>query len=156
MDGNEWDLLKGVPSEASSQILALGTVRTLTAGEVVFDLADEASSLYLVKAGKVELTLPIRVAGKREYVPVEERVEGQMLGWSALVPPYRFTLRATATAKTELLSLPRQELQRVLSSPPELGLVVMTNLAAIVGQRFQVFQAMWIRQFQRALEAGHA
>jgi hypothetical protein len=32
----------------------------------------------------------------------------------------------------------------------------MTNLATIVGQRFQVFQAMWLREIQRALEAGDA
>jgi len=156
MHGNEWDLLKGVTPDEASQILSLGSPRALYPGEVVFDLAEEAASLYLVVEGKIELTLPLRVEGKAEYVPVEERVRGQMLGWSALVPPYRFTLRATASAETELLVIPREGLQGFFSSRPELGLVVMTNLATIVGQRFQVFQAMWLREVQRALEARNA
>jgi hypothetical protein len=75
-----------------------------------------------------------------------------MLGWSALVPPHRFTLKATAAVETELLSIPREDLMKLFSSRPEVGLVVLTNLAAIVGQRFQVFQTMWLRQVQRAVE----
>ena len=156
MHRTEWDLLRGVSPEDSKQILAFGAPLTRGPGEVVFDLAEEATSLYLVVAGKVELTLPVRLGGKQEHVAVEERVPGQMLGWSALVPPHRFTLRATAGSETELLSLPREELQRFLSSRPDVGLVVMTNLATIVGQRFQVFQTMWLREIQRALEAGNA
>lgn len=156
MHGNEWDLLRGVNPDDVSRILSLGTTRALVPGEVVFDLAEEAASLYLVAEGMIELTLPLRVGGKPKYVPVEERVRGQMLGWSALVPPYRFTLRATAGTETELLSLPRDGLQEFFSFHPELGLVVMTNLATIVGQRFQVFQTMWLRQVQRVLEAGNA
>jgi CRP-like cAMP-binding protein len=156
MHRNEWDLLRGVSPEDSREMLALGTPLTLGPGEVVFDLAEEATCIYLVARGKVELSLPIRLGGKQEHVAVEERVPGQMLGWSALVPPHRFTLRATTSIETELLSLPREDLRRVLSSRPDAGHVLMTNLATIVGQRFQVFQAMWLREIQRALEAGDA
>lgn len=156
MLGNESDFLKGLTPDDSKLILALGKPRALNPGDVLFDLADEATSLYLVVEGRVDLTLPLRVGGEDEHVSVEERGKGQMLGWSALVAPYRFTLRATASTDTELLSFPREGLQGLFSSRPDLGLVVMSNLAAIVGQRFQVFQAMWLRQVQRALEAGNA
>jgi CRP-like cAMP-binding protein len=156
MLSHESDLLARLSPDDSSQVLLLGGSRTLSPGEVIFELGDEARDLYLVKAGRVELTLPMRVGGRQEDVPVEERTASQMLGWSALVPPHRFTLKATATAETELLVLPREELQRFLSSHPEVGLVVMTNLAAIVGQRFQLFQTMWLRQVQRAVEMRNA
>jgi CRP-like cAMP-binding protein len=153
---SESDLLRGLAPDDSSQLLLLGATRTLSSGEVVFRMGDEARSLYLVKEGSVELTLPMRVGGREEDVPVEERVADQMLGWSALVPPHRFTLKATATMKTELLVFHREDLQGFFSSRPEVGLAVMTNLAAIVGQRFQVFQTMWLRQMQRALETQNA
>ena len=153
---HESDLLAGLSPDDASQVLVLGGNRALSPGEVIFELGDEARDLYLVKKGRVELTLPMRVGGTQEDVPVEERMADQMLGWSALVPPHRFTLKATATVETELLVLPREDLQRFLASRPELGLVVMTNLAAIVGQRFQLFQTMWLRQVQRAVEMRNA
>jgi CRP/FNR family cyclic AMP-dependent transcriptional regulator len=149
---HESDLLAGLSPDEASQVLVLGGSRALSPGEVIFQLGDEARDLYLVKKGRVELTLPMRVGGRQEDVPVEERMPAQMLGWSALVPPHRFTLKATATVETELLVIPREDLQRFLTSRPELGLMVMTNLAAIVGQRFQLFQTMWLRQVQRAVE----
>jgi CRP/FNR family cyclic AMP-dependent transcriptional regulator len=156
MLGNESDLLRGLSPDDSSRILLLGTRRTLAPGEVVFGLGDEALTLYLVQEGRVDLTLPMRVEGRQEDVPVEERVPGQLLGWSALVPPHRFTLKATATTETELLALSREDLQGFFASNPEVGLAVMTNLATIVGQRFQVFQTMWLRQVQRAVEMRNA
>lgn len=152
MLGRDSDLLAGLHEDDASQVLLLGAPRALSPGQVVFELGDEARDLYLVKEGRIELTLPMWVGGRQEDVPVEERVPAQMLGWSALVPPHRFTLKATATVETELLALPREDLLGFLSSRPEVGLAVMTNLAAIVGQRFQVFQTMWLRQVQRALE----
>ena len=153
---HESDLLAGLSPDDASQVLVLGGSRALSPGEVIFELGDEASDLFLVKKGRVELTLPMRVGGVQEDVPVEERMAAQMLGWSALVPPHRFTLKATATVETELLAIPREDLQRFFTSRPELGLVVMTNLAAIVGQRFQLFQTMWLRQVQRAVEMRNA
>lgn len=152
MAGNESDLLKGLSPEDRSQVLLLGARRKFPPGGVIFEMGDAASSLYLVTDGSVDLTLPMRVGGREEHVPVEERLPGQMLGWSALVPPHRFTLKATAAVETELLSIPREDLLKLFSSRPEVGLVVLTNLAAIVGQRFQVFQTMWLRQVQRAVE----
>jgi len=152
MVGNESDLLRGLLPDDASQVLVLGTRRAFSPGAVVFEMGDEASVLYLVQEGRVDLTLPMRVGGRQEHVSVEERVPGQMLGWSGLVPPHRFTLKATAAVETELLALPREALEGLFSSRPEVGLAVMTNLATIVGQRFQVFQTMWLRQVQRAVE----
>ncbi len=156
MNGNEADLLRGLAPDDLEQILLLGSSIGVSAGEVVFGLGDEAGSVYLVEEGKVDLTLPLVVAGKQEDVPVEERVPGQMLGWSGLVPPYRFTLKATAMAETRLRAIPREDLLAFFADRPQIGLAVMTNLAAIVGHRFQVFQAMWLRQVQRAVESRDA
>ena len=156
MAGNESDFLRGLQPDEVGQLLELGTQRSLSVGEVVFDLGDEARVLFLVRTGRVDLTLPLRVGGREEDVSVEERVPGQMLGWSALIPPHRFTLKATAGIETELLALPRDQLLDFLSGRPEVGWRVMANVAAIVGHRFQLFQAMWLRQVQYAVERQKA
>ena len=152
----EADFLSGLGEYEASQVLVLGSPQSYSVGDVVFDLGDEAKSLLLVRSGRVDLTLPLRVQGKEEDVPVEERAPGQMLGWSALVPPHRFTLKATVRADAEFLVFPREHLLDYFSREPGVGWRVMANVAAIMGQRFQVFQAMWLRQVQFTLEHQNA
>ena len=77
---------------------------------------------------------------------------GQTVGWSALIPPYRFTLRATAPLATEVISLPRGALCDHFLRRPEVGYMVTLNLAAVIGQRLQLFQAMWLREMERMVE----
>ena len=146
------DLLQGLTSADAAAIVALGSRIPLAEGTTLFRLGSEASSLYLVERGRVALTLPMQVAGRDQDVLVEERLPGQMLGWSALIPPHRFTLNATAPLVTEVLALPRQALLNHFAKHPEVGYTVLTNLASIIGHRLQVLQAMWLREMQRVVE----
>jgi CRP/FNR family cyclic AMP-dependent transcriptional regulator len=146
------DLLAGLSEEHASQVLALASRRSLKSGEVLFHLGDEATSLFVVERGRVALTLPMQVRGREEDVLVEERAPGQTLGWSALIPPHRFTLKATAPLETDVLAFTRQALAWFFSSHPEVGYVVTHNVASVIGQRLQVFQAMWLREMQRVVE----
>jgi CRP-like cAMP-binding protein len=146
------ELLKGLPGEEAARIIDLGEPLRLTANEVLFGLGDPADSIYVIRQGRIALTLPMQVGGRQEDVMVEERVPGQTVGWSALIPPHRFTLKASALLETEVLALPRQALLDHFASRPAAGYALITNVSAIVGQRLQVFQAMWLREIQRVVE----
>ena len=146
------DLLRGLTPQDAADVMALGTRRTLAGGAVLFDIGADATHLFLVERGRVDLTMPIQLGERREDVKVEERGPGQMLGWSALIPPHRFTLKASAPFDTELISLPRQALVNRFAAQPSVGHIVITNLATVIGQRLQVLQAMWLREMQRVIE----
>lgn len=156
MSAHEWELFRGLEPGVRDAILDLGSRQAVAAGEVLFRLGDEAARFFLVEKGRVDLTLPLKVDGKSEDVLVEDRVAGQLLGWSGLVPPHRFTLQARAPEDAELLSFPRQDVLDFLAGRPEAGAVVFSNLVRIVGQRLQVFQTMWLREMQRAVERRRA
>lgn len=149
----DWDLLEGIPREAVTRILALGSSKTLPKGTVLFALGDQATHLFLVVGGRVNLTLPLRVGGAHQDGMVEERLPGQFLGWSGLIRPHQYTLQAVAEEETELLALPRTALLDLFSAEPALGYTILTNVAKVIGQRLQVFQTMWIREMQRSLES---
>jgi CRP-like cAMP-binding protein len=146
------DLLKSIPASAADAVLALGRAVTLPSGAVLFELGADADHLYVIVRGRVNLTLPMQVYGREQDILVEERLAGQTLGWSALIPPHRFTLKATAQIDTELLAFRRAELLGHFAAHPEAGYAVVGNVAATVGQRLQVFQAMWLREMKRVLE----
>jgi CRP-like cAMP-binding protein len=62
-------------------------------------------------------------------------------------------LQASVPEKTELLALPREALLELFSHEPSLGYQVFRNVARVIGQRLQLFQTMWIREMQRAIES---
>lgn len=146
------ELLNGLHQVDAAELLAIGTRVALPRGAVLFELGAPAECVYIVTESRLSLTLPMMVGGREENVLIEERQTGQALGWSALIPPHRFTLTASAPFGAEVLQIPRVALAQHLTLRPEIGYLVMRNVAEIVGQRLQVFQAMWLREMQRVVE----
>lgn len=146
------ELLKGLPPEEAAAVAALGTHLRLPAGSVLFALGDEANSAYTIESGRVSLTLPMHVSGREQDVLVEERSAGETVGWSALVPPHRFTLTAKTLIDSEVVVFSRAALLAHFAAHPEVGLIVTRNLSAVMGQRLQVLQAMWLREVQRVVQ----
>ena len=146
------EFLRGLDSGAAARLLALRSPIDLPAGSVLFALGSEADRLFLIEGGRIALTLPMQYEGRDLDLVVEEKGVGEMVGWSALIPPHRFTLKAAAPVNATLLAIPRAALLEEFAAHPEVAHAVTRNIAAVVGQRLQVFQAMWLRQMQRLLE----
>ena len=145
------ELLRGLEPGDAAALVALGTRMTLPAGSVLFTLGAEADNAYAIQSGRVSLTLPMQVGGREQDVLVEERAAGETVGWSALVPPHRFTLSAKTLIDSEVIAFSRAALLEHFASRPEVGLVVTRNLSAVMGQRLQVLQTMWLREIQRVV-----
>lgn len=150
------ELLAGLDAVERTEVLALASPLTLSPGEVLFRLGADATNLYLIERGLIALTMPMQINGHDEDVLIDERVAGQTVGWSTVIPPHRFTLKATAPVSTALLAFPRDGLLAYFAGRPRVGYVLSQNVAIIVGQRLQVFQAMWLRQMQRMVNLTHA
>ena len=146
------DLLQGLDPHEAERVLALGKRMVLTTGAELFHLGDTAECIYLVARGRVRLTLPMQVRSREEDILVEERSSGQTVGWSALIPPYRFTLTASSPLETEVIALSREALNQYFAAHPETGYAVSLNLSSVIGQRLRLFQAMWLREIQRMVE----
>jgi CRP-like cAMP-binding protein len=148
----EAELFRGLAADDAEEAFGLGARITVSSGSELFRLGDEADRIFLILRGRLRLTMPMQVRGCEQDVLVEERGPGQTVGWSALIPPYRFTLTATAPLETEVLALSRESLQHYFLARPEIGCAVFLNLAAVVGQRLHLFQTMWLREMERMVE----
>ena len=98
----------------------------------------------------------MEIRGHEENILTEEVSAGQTVGWSAMIPPYLFTLTATAPAEAEVIALPRQALQEYFAAHPGAGYTIMQNLSAVIGHRLHLFQTMWLREMQRVVEVRSA
>lgn len=152
MNASQMDLVKDLTEAEAAAVLALGRRSTVPSGGELFPLGAEATSLFIIQRGRIALTLPLQVQGHDEDIMVEERLPGQTVGWSALIPPHRFTLKATAPLETDVLAISRGALTAHFAANPRVGHIVTHNLASVVGSRLQVFQAMWLREMQRVIE----
>ncbi len=150
------DLLIGLGADEAAAVLALGTPVQLDAGAALFRLGDPAESVYLITQGRIALTLPMQLGGRELDVVVQEHGLWETVGWSALIPPHRFTLAANAPLATRLLAFRRTALVDHCAAHPRAGAVVAMNIAALVGRRLQLFQAMWLREMQRTVSQAHA
>jgi CRP-like cAMP-binding protein len=150
----ESELLSTLQPHEAEAVLALATPVRLPAGTTLFELGGAASALFVIERGRVSLTLPMRLDGREADLLVEEKVAGQVVGWSAIIPPHRFTLKAAAAVDSELVAIPSDALLALFERQPSVAYRVTCNVAAVVGQRLQVFQAMWLRQMQRLVEGG--
>ena len=98
----------------------------------------------------------MRIRDREEDVLLEEKRPGETLGWSGLIPPYRFTLKAKASVESELVAFPRSALLSHFEAYPGVGLAVTRNVATVIGHRLKVFQALWLREMQRMVELRYA
>ncbi len=146
------ELLSGLSPADVDSVLGLGSHLSLKTGASLFQMGDPAESLFLIMRGRIRLTLPILVRDKEQEILIEERSQGQTVGWSALVSPYRFTLSASAPLETEVIALPREKLRAFCEASPEVGFKIAMNLAVVVSNRLQMVQAMWLREMQHIVE----
>jgi CRP-like cAMP-binding protein len=133
-------------------------------GEVIFREGGESTAVYILRKGAVEL---ITLVENDFELPIATlRKPGEIVGTSALVPPYQYSLTARCTGKGTLLSIctgkgtllsiERSALLEAMSEDRDLGYIVMTNLARYFFDKlketrqelrihFQNFKALFIQ-----------
>ncbi len=108
-------------------------------GEVIFTEGREAAQLYIVVEGKLALQKAIRAphAKHPRRTTVTLCCSGQVAGWSALVPPYRYTLSGVGWEAYRLISINAALLRRELEARPVMGYKVMSALSIVISRRLK-------------------
>lgn len=141
-------IFAGILPEDIEDLLARGRDASFEAGHRLFDRGEPARELMLLRDGVVELVLPIRVLGATRDLIMETKQAGDVVAWSALVAPHRFTLAARCASDCCLIHLGREVLESYFAERPEVGFRFMRNLAGVIGQRLYTMQTIWMRDLQ--------
>ena len=152
VDGIEqFAILAGLTPEESESIVQ--HCRTITAqkGAKVFEEGQSASSLFLVRSGSIELRFTVMYLNGLVEIPLESMGAGSVCGWSAMIPPHRYTLTARASQDSELFQISQTALHDLCEINTHFGYVVMKNLARIIGERYELARQKLIGEIQRDL-----
>jgi len=120
--------------------LASGDIQLLTgcaknvrfeAGQVIFHEGENADQFYLLRDGRVAL----EVFTTRGPAPIQTINAGDALGWSWLIPPYKWRFDARAIETTRALALDGKCLRGKCDEDPRLGYELLKRIAAIIAER---------------------
>ena len=121
-----------MPVRVRYELERLARLVTYTPDAVILREGEMAQDLAVVSSGSVGLRLRIPERGPTTIVTFEE---GDVIGWSALVPPYRATATLIALAPTELIVIDGDGLRAKLAADAELASAVYSVLLEAIARR---------------------
>ncbi len=98
----------------------------------IFREGEEANQFYLIRQGRVALQI---FAPDRGQITVETLEEGDILGWSWLIPPYNWHFDARVLELTRAIALDGKCLRRKCEEDHDLGYELLKRFAHIIEQR---------------------
>jgi CRP-like cAMP-binding protein len=122
----------GLSPHALDRLREHVTVRDYGAGAVVMREGEESPPFGIVSSGRVALRLLVPERGSVTILTVEP---GDIVGWSAVVPPYRSTSTAVAVEPTRLLELDARSLRRALRDDPALAATLYPRILEAMARR---------------------
>jgi CRP/FNR family cyclic AMP-dependent transcriptional regulator len=102
------------------------------AGEFVFKTDGPADSFYFIRQGRVHVETHIPQKGA---VTIQTRTDGEVFGWSWLVPPYRWHFDARAVELTRAVAMDGKCLRKKCEEDHDLGYELMKRFLMVVSQR---------------------
>ena len=141
-------IFAGIPREAIEELCSRGREVAFEPGHKLFERDQDSSELMILQEGVVDLVFSIQVMNVTREVTMESVQMGDVVAWSSLVVPHRFTLGARCATRCVLTALGRDVLHAFFETDSQTGYLFMRNLAGVVGRRLQAMQAMWVRELQ--------
>jgi CRP-like cAMP-binding protein len=102
------------------------------AGQFIFREGEEANHFYLIRQGRVAVEIFVPNKGS---VLLQTLEEGDILGWSWLIPPYHWRFDARAVEMTRAIALDGKCLRDKCEADHDLGYELLKRFASILGQR---------------------
>lgn len=104
------------------------------AGQYLFHEAESADQFYLIRHGRVALELS---APGRGAVTFQTLGEGEIVGVSWLIPPYRWTYDARAIELVRAIAIDAACLRRKCEADHDLGYEMMKRFVPVLLQRLE-------------------
>ncbi len=130
----EHPFFAGLASDYTSLLSGCASNVRFDAGTYIFKEGEEAGEFYLIRAGKVALEI---FAPQRKPIMLATLGEGEILGWSWLLPPYHWRFHARAVDAVRAIALDGKCLRTKCEQDHDLGYEVMKRFAHILQQRLE-------------------
>lgn len=118
--------------------------RQVSKGEALFQQGHRADRFYLVRKGQVAVEVPALMGPALE---IQTLGEDQILGWSWLIPPYRWHFLARATQDSEVLEFDGAAILAHCEEDPRFGYELLKRFAALMSERLDASRQKMMDQW---------
>jgi len=101
-------------------------------GSVLFQYGKPADKFYLLRKGQVSVHVPALMG---PTLDIQTLGEDQILGWSWLIPPYRWNFQARALEDSDLLEFDGSAILTRCEEDPKFGYDVFKRFAELMSKR---------------------
>ncbi len=125
---NEHPFFAGLPGESIDLVAGCATNIRFRSGQYLFRESEPADTFYVVRHGRVA----VEARTPTGSVVIDTTEEGEVLGWSWLVPPYRWTFDARAVGDVRAVRFDGACLRGKCEDDPELGYAFLQRVVPVM------------------------
>jgi CRP/FNR family cyclic AMP-dependent transcriptional regulator len=126
--------LQGLDPAMLSLIVGCASNVRFDADQLLFEEGDEATQFFIIRSGKVAIEM---IVPGRGAVTIQTLGEGDILGWSWLLPPYLWHFTARAAELTRAIALDGTCLRTKCEKDAPLGYELLKRFAGILEDRVE-------------------
>jgi len=126
--------LKGLEPEHLEILVRCASNVRFNAGQFLFHEGEAANEFYMIRQGKVAIQIQ---GAERGPITVQTIGEGEVLGWSWLIPPYYWRFDAQALELTRAIALDGKCLRTKSEEDHDLGYQLLKRFADIIVERLE-------------------
>ena len=136
----------GLPPETQARLAAMGHIRSIPVGAELLREGDIAQEFGVLLSGRIALRMLVPERGMVTILTVEP---GDVIGWSAIVPPNRATLTVVAIEPIEALMFDGNELRAALRADHALAATIYPRVLQVVSRRLTATRLQLLDLFAR-------
>ncbi len=138
------DFFSGLNQDVIETLSDFATERHVSAGEALFQQGKPAEKFYLLRNGKVSIQVPALVGP-----PLELQIlgESQILGWSWLIPPYRWNFQARAVEDTDVIEFDGSAILARCEKDAEFGYELLKRFTGLMSARLEAARLKMMEQW---------
>ena len=126
------DFFSGMEDSFLQFLSDSATELQLPAGDVLFQYGKPADKFYLLREGQVSIQVPALMG---PALDIQTLGDDQILGWSWLIPPYRWNFLARALEDSELLEFDGSAILARCQEDPKFGYELFKRFATLMSER---------------------
>lgn len=121
--------------------------RRFARDQTLFRQGDPATEFFLLQSGSVSIEIPA-IAGP--VLEVQHLGPGRILGWSWLLPPYKWSFQARAEEDATALAFNGSRVLAKCEDDPRFGYVLIKRFSALMAERLEAAHRRMMAQWSPA------
>jgi CRP-like cAMP-binding protein len=130
----EHPFMQGLDSVQIKLLVGCASNVVFQPGEFIFREGENADQFYFIRHGKAVVEAYVPQQGP---ITIQTRGAGEVMGWSWMVPPYKWHFDARAVELTRAFALDGKCLRDKCEDDHDLGYALMKKFSVLIAQRLE-------------------